>query len=91
MIRLIAIENFVPTSFFSKISELIFKITYFSCTKYNRNDLAKTYGVSYDDIIIILTPGSRESEVERIYPIMIKSINIKIVYFLKNVGLMKMV
>ena len=45
-------------------------------TKYNRNDLAKTYGVSYDDIIIILTPGSRESEVERIYPIMIKSINI---------------
>lgn len=45
-------------------------------TKYTRNDLSKTYGVSYDDIIIILTPGSRESEVERIYPIMIKSINL---------------
>lgn len=45
-------------------------------TKYSRNDLSKTYGVSYDDIIIILTPGSRESEVDRIYPIMIKAINL---------------
>ena len=38
--------------------------------------MSKNYSVSYDDIIIILTPGSRESEVERIYPIMIKAINI---------------
>ena len=45
-------------------------------TKYTRNDLSKAYGVSYDDIIIILTPGSRESEVDRIYPIMIKAINL---------------
>lgn len=45
-------------------------------TKYTKNDLFKTYGISYDSIIIILTPGSRESEVERIYPIMIKAINI---------------
>lgn len=45
-------------------------------TKYSKSDLSKNYSVSYDDIIIILTPGSRESEVERIYPIMIKAINI---------------
>ena len=45
--------------------------------KYNRGDLVKIYNkISYDDIIIILTPGSRESEIERIYPIMIKAINI---------------
>lgn len=44
--------------------------------KCNRNELPKGYNVSYDDVIIILTPGSRESEVERIYPIMIKTINI---------------
>ena len=44
--------------------------------KYNRSDLPKNYNISYDDVIIILTPGSRESEVERIYPIMIKTINI---------------
>ncbi len=43
---------------------------------YTRSDLQKTYNISYDDIIIILTPGSRESEVERIYPIMIKAIDI---------------
>ncbi len=43
---------------------------------YSRNDLQKKYNVGNDDIIIILTPGSRESEVDRIYPIMIKSIYI---------------
>ena len=34
------------------------------------------YNVAYDDIIIILTPGSRETEVERMYPTMIKTIKI---------------
>lgn len=42
--------------------------------KYNRNDLVKNYNVSPEDIIIVLTPGSRESEVERIFPIMIKAV-----------------
>lgn len=44
--------------------------------KYNRSDLPKMYNVAYDDIIIILTPGSRETEVERMYPTMIKTIKI---------------
>jgi len=43
---------------------------------YGKADLQKNYNISYDDIVIILTPGSRESEVERIYPIMIKAIDI---------------
>lgn len=42
----------------------------------SRNELPKSYNILPDDILIILTPGSREVEVERIYPIMIKSINI---------------
>ncbi len=45
-------------------------------TKYTKSDLIKLYPIARDDIIVILTPGSRESEVERIYPIMIKTINI---------------
>ncbi len=44
--------------------------------KYNKNDLIKNYNISPEDIIIVLTPGSREGEVERIFPIMIKSIEI---------------
>ena len=44
--------------------------------KYTRSDLPKSYNISFDDIIIILTPGSRESEVDKIYPIMIKTVNI---------------
>jgi lipid-A-disaccharide synthase len=46
-------------------------------TKYTKNDLIKRYSdINYNDIIIILTPGSREGEVGKIYPIMIKTINI---------------
>lgn len=44
--------------------------------KYIRNDLPKGFNISCEDIIILLTPGSRESEVNRIYPIMIKAIEI---------------
>jgi lipid-A-disaccharide synthase len=43
---------------------------------YNRNDLSKDYSILPEDTIIILTPGSREAEVERIFPIMIKAIDI---------------
>lgn len=53
--------------------------------KYTRSELQKKYNVGYEDIIIILTPGSRETEVDRIYPIMIKTINIlKDEYSYKN-------
>lgn len=44
--------------------------------KCNRSEMPKSYNISYEDIVIVLTPGSRESEVNRIYPIMIKSIDI---------------
>lgn len=44
--------------------------------KYNRSDLLKTYNITLEDLVIILTPGSREKEVERIFPIMIEAIEI---------------
>ena len=42
---------------------------------YSKSDLQKKYNVGTYDTIIILTPGSRENEVRRIYPIMIKTID----------------
>ena len=43
--------------------------------QYSKNELSKSYNISQDDFSIILTPGSREGEVNRIFPIMIKTIN----------------
>ncbi|HSQ98137.1 MAG TPA: lipid-A-disaccharide synthase [Rickettsiales bacterium] len=45
-------------------------------SKYTRSDLLKNYNITLDDIVIILTPGSRETEIERIFPIMIETIEI---------------
>ena len=44
--------------------------------KYQKEELQKKYSIDPDNPILILTPGSRETEVDRIYPIMIKSINL---------------
>lgn len=43
--------------------------------KYSKSELSKSYNISQDDFSIILTPGSREGEVNRIFPIMINTIN----------------
>lgn len=42
--------------------------------QYSKNELSKIYNISQDDFIMILTPGSREGEITRIFPIMIKTI-----------------
>jgi len=45
--------------------------------EYTKQDLMEDYNnIGSDDIVIILTPGSRESEVEKIYPIMMKAIEL---------------
>ena len=42
--------------------------------QYSKNELSKIHNISQDDFIMILTPGSREGEITRIFPIMIKTI-----------------
>lgn len=44
--------------------------------QYSKNELSKIHNISQDDFIMILTPGSREGEITRIFPIMIKTIEL---------------